>query len=237
MLYIFHGTDSKKSGDKARALVGSLRSKKPDATFIEMDRDSWNPAIVKEHALGQGLFSNKYIVFLNEVATDEDKREELIESLSFMKESPNIFILYEGKVNAELKKAFDKKSDKIVVTDKEEGKKSEFNIFSLADALGARDRFKSWAIYRQAIQNGQEPEAVLGTIFWQVKSMYLASNTKSASESGLNPFVFSKAKRSCGNYSPDELKNLMNQSVVLYHDSHRGSVDLELGIEKMLLEI
>jgi DNA polymerase III delta subunit len=237
MLYIFHGTNTGKSGDKARSLVTSLRTKKSDAMYIELNEDNWNPQAIEENVGGQGLFSNKYIIFLNKVASDEDVREKIIEMLPVMKESANIFIIYEGKVNAELKKAFEKNGEKVVVTDEEEKVKKDFNIFSLADAIGNRDKFRSWNIYREAVDSGLESESILGTIFWQLKSMAVASKAKSAGEAGLNPFVFSKAKKACGNFKEGELHDLLRQSIVLYHDGHRGLVDLELGIEKMLLAI
>jgi len=236
MLYIFYGTDHKKSGDKARMLVDSLRTKKPDASYVEINSENWNPSLIEENVGGQGLFSNKYIVFLNRVATEEDRVEKMVEMMKDMQESTNIFIVSEGKANAELKKAFEKYGEKVVVTDEvEKSVKKEFNIFSLADAIGNRDRFKAWSIYREAVGNGLESESILGTIFWQLKSMILASEAKSASEAGLNPFVFSKAKKGCGNYKEGELKVLLKKFLELYHDGHRGIVNLELGIEKMLL--
>jgi len=238
MLYIFHGTDSKKSTDKARTLVDSLRTKKPDASFIEISSDNWNKSVIEEHISGQGLFSKKYIVFLNKAAKDGEVVEKFIEMAGLMKESENIFIINEGKVNAELKRVFEKFGDKVVISDEIEKKvfNKEFNIFSLADAMGTRDRFKAWSIYREAVQNGLESESILGTIFWQIKSMILARDSKSASEAGLNPFVYSKAKKGLGNYKERELDNLLERVIFLYHDGHRGLVDLELGIEKMMLE-
>jgi len=239
MLYIFHGTDGKNSTDKSRVLVDSLRTKKPDASFVEINSDNWSASAIEEHVGGQGLFSNKYIVFLNKVIKSEDVVEKLVEMMGLMKESNNIFIISEGKVNAELKKAFEKFGDKVVLSDGVEKKNfsKEFNIFSLADAIGARDRFKAWSIYREAVGNGLESESILGTIFWQIKVMILAMNSKSATEAGLNPFVYSKAKKGAGNYKGGELNNLLEQTIVLYHDGHRGLVDLELGIEKMMLGV
>ncbi|MFA6554535.1 MAG: hypothetical protein WCS89_03425 [Candidatus Paceibacterota bacterium] len=238
MLYIFHGTNISKSSDKARSLVNSLRAKKPDATYVEINSDNWNPSIIEEHLGGQGLFSSKYIIFLNRLAEKEDVREKLIEMLSVMKESDNIFIINEGKILAELKKAFDKNGDKVVVSDEVKSSVTkDFNIFSLADAIGAKDRFKAWSIYRQAIEKGLESESILGTIFWQIKSMVLAFDAKSASEAGLNPFVYSKAKKFSSNYSKQELSDLLLKSITLYHEGHRGRVDLELGTEKLLLKL
>ena len=239
MLYIFHGTNISKSADKARSLVGSLRAKRPDAAYIEINSENWNPAAIEENLGGQGLFSNKYIIYIDRIGDKEEVREKLIDMLPVMKESDNIFIVNEGKINAELKKAFEKYGEKVVDSSMSDiaEKSKDFNIFSLADAVGGRDRFKAWSIYRLAIEKGLESESILGTLFWQVKSMVLAAGGKSASETGLNPFVFGKAKKAAGNYSAQELKALLERLIVLYHDGHRGLVDLELGTEKMLLKI
>ncbi len=175
-----------------------------------------------------------------------------------MNESANIFIVSEGKLNAELKKAFEKSAEKVVVTDIAESvsgsrfsnapgnpsgssisqsSKSEFNIFALADALGSRDSFKAWSLYRQAIDNGIESENIIGTLFWQAKSMVVAARSKSATESGLSPFVFSKSKKYAGNYSVVELSALVSRLVTIYHDGHRGMGDMELAVEGAMLAI
>jgi DNA polymerase III delta subunit len=238
MLYIFYGTDNKKVIDKARTLVDSLRAKKPDASFVEINSENWNPSIIEEHVGGQGLFSNKYIVYINRVGNEEEKVDKMIEMMGVMKESSNIFIISEGKANASLKKAFEKYGEKVVVLDEAEKlPKKEFNIFALADAIGNRDKFRAWSIYREAVANGLESESILGTIFWQLKSMAVARDAKTASEAGLNSFVFSKAKKGCALYKEGELNKLLEQTIVLYHDGHRGLVDLELGIERLMLRL
>jgi hypothetical protein len=67
--------------------------------------------------------------------------------------------------------------------------------------------------------------------------MILASFAKNATEAGLSPFVFTKSKRYAANYSADERSKLLKDIVTMYHDSHRGLVDAELGMEKLLLGI
>ncbi len=242
MLYVFHGTNTHSAITKASALVSSLRTKKPDASYVKIEAGSWTPSIVEEHLGGQGLFSNKYIILLDRVTENAEAKEKLPESLALMQESTNIFIVVEGKVNAELKKAIDKSAEKVVECDEEKlinskQKSEEFNIFALADAVGQRNSFTAWSIYRQAVDNGVEPENIIGTIFWQLKSMTVATSGNSADETGLSPFVYSKAKKAAGNYSPVELQNLTKRFITLYHDGHRGKVDLEMGVEKVLLRL
>jgi DNA polymerase III delta subunit len=242
MLYVFHGPDTTSGLKKARTLIDSLRAKKPDAAYETIDADHWNSSILEGHLGGQGLFSNKYIVFLNRVTENAEAKEQLGDFAEAMNESSNIFIVLEGKVLADLKKKFEKYAEKVVENELKEVKgaegvfkREEFKVFSLADALGARDSFKIWSLYRQAVDSGIEPEGILGTLFWQVKSMIVAAKASGASESGLNPFVYGKSKRYAANYSEEELRNLLDKIITLYHDGHRGLTDLELGIEQMLL--
>ncbi len=248
MLYVFHGTNTHSAITKASALINSLRTKKSDASYVRVEAGTWTSSIIEEHLGGQGLFLNKYIILLDRVAENVDAKEILPGLASAMNESANIFVVVEGKLNAELKKAFEKSAEKMVECidiQKQESnlaksssginKKEEFNIFALADALGSRDSFKAWSIYRQAIDSGIEAESIAGTLFWQIKSMILAKTTSTAIEAGLNPFVFGKAKRYSNNYSADELDQWLKNVIGLYHNGHRGKVDLELGLERFLL--
>ncbi|MEK7641973.1 MAG: hypothetical protein AAB365_03215 [Patescibacteria group bacterium] len=241
MLYVFHGTDTPAAVTKATSLVASLRAKKPDASYVRVEAAQWSPSIIEEHIGGQGLFSNKYIIFLDRVTENVEAKELFADFAPVMGESTNIFIVLEGKLNAELKKAFEKSAEKMVETEKKEVAKGfgassgEFNIFALADAVGARDPFRAWSVYREAVDKGTEPENIIGTLFWQMKSMKLAARAKSASESGLSPFVFSKAKKAAGNYSEGELNSLTEKLITVYHDAHRGVCDAELAVERVML--
>ena len=239
MLYVFYGTDIAASSSKTLKLVESLRAKRPDAAFARVEAKDWNADLIQEHLGGQGLFSNKYIILLDRLSESPEAKEELAEYIPAFQESPNIFIALEGKLNAELKKAFEKYAEKSVVTDQVEAKsgfgKGDFNIFSLADAVGSRDALKAWKIYREAIENGLEPENIIGTLFWQAKSMVLASGAKSASEAGISSFVFTKSKKYSGNYSKEEMNGLISDLIILYHTGHRGMSNLEYSIERLLL--
>lgn len=245
MLYVYHGTDTASAVTKATALVASLRAKKPDASYVRVEAGQWSPSVIEEHIGGQGLFSNKYIILLDRVTENVEAKESLAGYAAVMAESTNIFIILEGKLNAELKNAFEKSAEKMVECEKKEVitkgfgattvGSGEFNIFALADAVGARDTFKAWSIYRQAVDAGTEPENIIGTLFWQVKSMKLAAKTKSAGEAGLSPFVFSKAKKAAGNYSEVELNSLTEKLITVYHDAHRGMCDAELAVERVML--
>lgn len=224
---------------KCRKLIAALQTKRPDAANIVIDADNWDIGILQNNIGGQGLFSNKSIVFLDRVMANDEAEESLPKFLEEMSQSENIFICLEGKLNAEQKKAFVKYAEKVVasedVVSKPKGDVS--NIFALADALGERNALRAWSIFRENMDNGAEAEGVAGTIFWQVKAMILAQGAKSAKEAGLNPFVYGKASRFARNYSVEELSLMARQIILAYHEGHRGNVDLEFGIERMLLSI
>lgn len=241
MLYVFHGSDTSTALKKALVLVDSLRVKRPDAAYVRIDADHWSPSVIEEHAGGQGLFSKAYIVFLDRVSEHEGAEEILAEYAVTMNESTNIFILLEGDISTDLKKALEKGAEKVIeiVAPGQVGtkKKEEFNIFTLADAIGQRDGIKAWMTYRRAIVLGLEPESIVGTIFWQLKSMLVAMNGKNAAEAGLNPFVYSKAKKAADRYTGAEIRSFMKYLVTAYHDGHRGEVDMGSAIEVMILRL
>ena len=214
MLYLFSGTDIATSAEKAHKLIDSLCAKKPDALLVRIEADNWSKSIISEHLGGQGLFSNKYIVFLDRLTENADAKENLADFIPTMHESENIFIVLEGKLNAELTRAFAKDTDKAVVSEakmerSKDGNIGSFNIFALADAFAKRDALRSWNIYRQAIDSGTEPENIAGVLFWKMKTIYT------------NP----------------EVRDLSEKLITSYHDAHRGMVNLELELEKMLLSL
>jgi DNA polymerase III delta subunit len=238
MLYVFHGSDIDSSRTKAHKLINSLRTKKPDATFIKIESDNFNIQELQNHITSQALFASKYIIFLDRVCENPKFRDELIDIYKSIHESDNVFIVLENSLNVETKKILEKYSDKILETSfaKTDTKKSpEFNIFSLADAIGNKDYFKAWSVYRQAIDAGLEVESIIGTIFWQLKSLIQAIGAKSVTESGLSPFVFSKSKKMSVNFTPQEIKKLMNGLLIIYHDGHRGLIDPEIKLESWIL--
>lgn len=205
MLYVFYGTDAMQAGTKARALVESLRKKRPDAAFEKFDGDTWDRSAVEGHLGGQGLFSSKYIVLIDRVTENKDAKEELPDLIPAMQESPNIFIVLEGKMLTELKKAVEKSAEKAVECElkKAEPKDGGFNVFALADAVAKKDAVRAWMLYRTAVESGSEPEAVIGMLFWKAKTV--------------------------------QDRGLARELLTLYHDGHRGLRDLELGIEQLVL--
>lgn len=218
MIYFYYGTDINKARRKAHELIDSLQKKKPDASFFKIDSESFSAERVSEYIESQGLFSNKYIVFLDRLCEKKEIKESFVDLLKEISESENIFIVLEGKLDKATATKIEKKSEKFLnFTLEEAPEKPVYNAFALADAFARRDRKNAWMLYRKSIDAGEAPEALHGMIFWKVKTLIL---------SGYG-----------GDWRKDELIKVMNELVVLYHDARRGKHELETGIEAWLLSI
>ena len=244
MIYFIYGTDIDAARAKARALVDSLLAKKPDASFVHLNSENVDIRF-DEYTQSQGLFEQKYIVFLDRIGEQKAIREQLVDNLGTIATSPNIFIILEGKIDKATATKISKKAEKTQEFEKKAdaaGASGRFSssapsVFALADALGSRDRKKLWVLYREQIDGGTSPEEIHGTLFWQVKSMLLAARTKSATESGLSPYVHSKSAAFAHNFSPAELTTLLDSLISVSHDARRGKHELETALETLLLNI
>lgn len=236
MLYFIYG-DSKKIFKKATNLVEGMLAKKPEALVLKMDSDNWSNDKVKEFIKSHSLFSQKYIVLLSRFSEKKEFLEEVISFLPEIQNSENIFIWFEKEIDVKnLKKIEEKAAQVQFLNSKKEIKKNTSNIFDLAQAIGDRDRKKTWILYTSFLKEFS-PEEIYGIIWWQIKTMLLVNQTNSASEAGLKDFLYSNTKKKCQNYSKIELDLLASKLIQLYHDSRLINKDLSLNLENFILSI
>lgn len=220
MIYLLHGTDVIKSRKKLHTLLDSMFTKKPDASFIRIEVGEFEESRLEEFIGGQGLFSNKYIIVFDNLFSDKNTKNVLIKSLKEISESQNIFIFLEEKLNKTELNKFDKYAEKIQSFEvghptSNLGKK--FDIFSLANALGKRDKKNLWVLYQKAKLNNIADEQIHGILFWKIKDI-LSTSRKSL-------------------YSNQELKKLSNLLVSVYHDTRKGIHEMDNAMERFILGI
>lgn len=214
MIYFLHGTDVDKARAKANELIESLRKKKPDASFFKIDSENFNTSVLQEYIGGQGLFTSKYIVYLDRLCEKKEVKEEFVEKIKEIAESDNVFIILEGRIDKATATKIEKKAEKTQDFELAEKKKEFYNAFALADAFAHKNKKEAWMLYRKAIGKGEAPEALHGMLFWKVKTMILSNPT-----------------------NKDELVRLADKLITIYHDSRRGEYELEAGIEAFILEL
>lgn len=234
MIYIFYGTDREGMVKRTDVLSKSLFSKNPDLSFEKLDADNFDIGKLRDLSETQSLFGNKTLIVLDNVLSNN---EEIFDFLSNLKNSQNIFIIREEKIlKPELKK-LEKYTEKIEESVLKEGKKEIFNTFSFTDAIGERNKKNAWILYEKAIFNGLVPEELFWKVVGQIRTMLLVKKTKNATEAGVHPFVFGKAKGFLRNYKDGELENLSNKLATGYHEARRGEGEIEGLLEKTLLRL
>ncbi|MCR4279298.1 MAG: hypothetical protein NUV78_01005 [Candidatus Zambryskibacteria bacterium] len=115
--------------------------------------------------------------------------------------------------------------------------RGEFNIFAFTDAIGSRNKKEAWVLYQKALASGMVAEEIFFKVFWQVKTMLLASRTKSAEEADMKAYPYSKAKGFLKNFKEGELEKFSEDLIKGYHEVRRGNEETETFVEKMLLKL
>ncbi|PIQ66927.1 MAG: hypothetical protein COV95_01525 [Candidatus Zambryskibacteria bacterium CG11_big_fil_rev_8_21_14_0_20_40_24] len=240
MIYLIYGNNFSKTRSKLQEILSLQIKKKPDASYFKLNSENWDTRILDEFISSQGLFESKYIVVVDSMLSNKDSYEEIKTKLKEISASPNIFIFIDGSLTKEMVNKVSKYSEKIQeFSDKKEGptKIGEINVFTMTDALGARDKKRLWIMYQKAIFVGMEPEEIFRLFFWQIKSMLISQMSKSAKDAGLNPFVYKKSLGFAKNFKKDELNKLSSNLIRIYHDARRGILDFNIALERFVLEI
>lgn len=234
MLHVIYGKDREKGRARFRVLREDLHKKfKEEHTVLEGD--------VSENFLGgaassQGLFGETTLFVFDCVLDKKSEQEVLLSRASDLASSPNVFLVFEPSLE---KSVADGLKDSGAVTEecvlKKVDTRPEFNIFSLGDALGKRDKKELWVLYQEALNAGLSPEEISGTLFWAVKNIALMKNARPGDDCGLSPFVAKKSRAFATNYTEQEILNLSKALVGAYHEAHRGGEPMDVAIERFIL--
>jgi|SRR3989344_9324533 len=227
MLYILLGSDVM----RAKARAAKLAEKSEVVRFGEGGEPF---EAVGSYLSARGLFAPKVSLILDRpLETEEGKA--ILDILKECAEANTLVILIQPDLNAEAKKKIPKGATVEEFALKEKSDEPVQSVFALTDAFASGDRKKSWILYRRMIENGASAEEIHGALSWQARALVLAAKTKSATESGLKPFVYSKAKQTVQRFKEGHADRLSRDLVSLYHQSRAGEGALEDLLEVFLL--
>lgn len=206
MIHILLGGDTKNKNIYIKELA-----RESDSVFI--------PAGVEDKSLVIGYSSNISLFGETPVVIMDNLLSEgaIIfspEELKSINESDTVFIFKEDKLSVSEQKKYKKYAEIRSFELKKEVTQPKFNVFGITDAFANRDKINSWALYREGIESGVEPEAIAGILFWKIKTMILNGSR-----------FFNK----------EELKNQSSKIVSIYHSAHRGEVDFVISLEQFIL--
>lgn len=237
MLYILYGTDMKKAREKLNSLIGTLLARKKDAALVRVPLEEFDPNHLSEYAGIQGLFAERSIIVFDSLFLDPANKECIVENVEVLKRSENVFILLEGDIDAKTLAKLSKYAEKVqeFAAPARKERKPAFNIFSLSDALGERNKKKLWVLYQTGKMHNMSDEEMHGILFWGVKNMLLSKDASDPGSAGLSPFVFRKASAFSKNYTERELITLSRGLMELYHKARRGAGSFEVLFEQFIL--
>lgn len=233
MLHVFFGNGAVAVRQKTFVFVASLE--KEGYRLVRIEGDQYVQGTCTDIATSVSLFGGKTVYLLDTPSSDTLFNEEVIASLPLFKASENVFVIIEEKLLAPEKKVFAKYTESMEeITSAVEVR---FNAFSMADSLANKDKKTFWLQLQDAKHAGLSAEEIIGTLWWQLKSMRLAKQTKGAPEAGMKDFPYNKAKRALHNFKEGELETLSRSLLALYHDGHGGKRDIDIALEKWTLSI
>lgn len=228
MITVFSGTDR---AAKKNALAELLKSHS-DRQVLYFDAENFDQGTFLNAISGGDMFSQKYVAVLRDISLEDSFG--ITDKLANMADSETVFVILENsllKAETELLKPHAKVWKTV---DLPKGREEKFNIFSITDAFGARDKKSTWVLLQKALRSGVASEEVLNILIWQTKNL-LASQRVSMPETGLSPFVYNKAKSYSKNFKEEELQNMSRNLATLFHESHLGQ-DLGPNLELFLLK-
>lgn len=238
MLYIYFGSDINKSQLAWRKMAEAVKIKKPDAEIFELTDENFSDNIADELLYGQGLFVPKHIILTRRLLQSPEAEKWLENNLTRVVQAEHLFLLWEEKLSAPQKKKLAKDGVELKEFEKRaQAEAKDTFIFSIGDALGARDRLRLWKVVATALVKGYEAEEVFWQMFGMAKNMALVSREESDQNLPLHPFVAKKARGYLRNWGDDEVSNLLGRLVALYHDARRESRELDVALERFALEI
>ncbi|MEK9176915.1 MAG: hypothetical protein AAB923_01325 [Patescibacteria group bacterium] len=184
----------------------------------------------------RGMFSPEVALVLDRPLEDEEGKALILEHADKLVAAGSLVIVIADRLDAAVKKALPKGTEIETFAAPERDEEPSRKIFALSDAFLANDRKKTWVLYRRFIEEGMAPELIHGTLTSQARALVLVGKTKSAEESGLHPFVYSKSKRAAERLGPEKAESLSRELVALYHDARAGKGALEDLLEAFLLK-
>lgn len=234
MIELYYGGDFDKTRNAARASIAAHSA--GDATVVHIDSNNFSPSALDECIGSQGLFFSKLVVDLKDVCDLAERKEIVLERLNEMAASPNIFVWSERSLDAksltEAKKHVSSFKD---FPAKAKPRPEAPIVFDFAAAVALKDKKKAWSLYAQFVREESSPEEVCGTLAWQFKMIVLAHVCMTADEAGVSPYAFQNAKRIATKVSKAEALARLRDIVSMYHEAHRGRVNLDAAIERFAL--
>lgn len=233
MLHVYYGTDSDRVRERAFARAGEAET--VGARVSRIDSDTYEAGMITNALGAASLFGGSECYLIDTPGSEATLAAEVAENVAAMGESANTFIVIEGALTAAARKTYEAHASE--VTEHTAATTERFNPFQLADALARRDKRALWVLLQQARRAGLAPEELIGTLWWQMKTLRLAAITNSAKEAGIKEYPYKKARGALRSWPTEQLTERSVALLTLYHEGHSGQRELDLALEQWVLTV
>lgn len=212
-----------------------LHTASPEVEVVYLEADRFVAGQVVEAVHGTSLFNASYIYVLDTPSENAEFATEVQTNLDSLAAATDQFIVLENKLTAAEKKIYAKYTDDIKDCSVAVAKRPD--AFAMTDSLCQRNKRRLWLELQTVRWNGLTAEEIIGTLWWQLKTLRLAAITTSATEAGLKEYPYKKAKQALSKYSLPEIETLSKKLLQVYHDGHGGMRDIDLALEEWVLTV
>ena len=233
MLSVFFGTDQIKVRQQAHAALDEVLHE--TETFVQIEADGYEPGLLTSLSGAISLFAPRCVYLIESPSLNEEFMLEFIENADALSSSGHIFIAIEQALNAADKKSIAKHA--AVLEEYKKKADESFNPFVMADALATKDKRSLWIFLQTAKRNGLSAEEIIGTLWWQLKSIRLAAATRTFAEAGMKEYPYKKAKNALRVFPVEVVEEKSRTLLKIYHDGHKGKRDLDTALEEWVLTL
>ncbi len=233
MLKVFYGKDGVKARQQAHFAIEAEMT--IDKEFVRLEADKYQAGQLLSMSSAASLFSPSSVYLIDFPSASDVFLAEFMDNLEALATSTHLFIVIEEEFLAADKKKISKYAEQLEEYKKEA--EGSFNPFKMSDALAVRDKRSLWLLFQEAKANNLSAEEIIGTFWWQLKSMRIAAVTRNAEEAGMKEYPYKKAKSALNTFKLAEVEKSTRALLKLYHDGHRGKRDLDIAIEEWVLSL
>lgn len=230
MIHVFIGDDTHAKSVARETLMTNFQ----DREVFFLNEENFTLEQFQNYLSGGDLFAKNYVVVLDSIITS-DLGELVLDRAESMATSDTTFVIVETGLLKSPSETLKQHAKSFKIFDLPKGRDEKFNIFSITDAFGSRDKKNTWVLMQKALHEGISAEEILNILIWQTKNLLFVKTNDDMKSTGLSPFVYNKSKSYAKNYELSELENISRHFVSMFHESHLG-LELEPHLERYLLK-
>ncbi|MBY0309731.1 hypothetical protein K2Q16_01110 [Patescibacteria group bacterium] len=236
MLHVFCGSDTVAVRVKALAKLAPFEEE--GIVPVRLESEQFEPGVLEHLLGGVSLFGEATVCVLDTPSEDELFLETVTKNLAELATSAHTFVLIDTAPLADYRRALQKSATSYTEIKAEAKEKKD--TFALGNAFSLRDKKALWIVLTKELRSGTPVEMLVGSLWWQLKSMRLAACTNNFEEAGMSKFPYEKAKAALRKYSLPEVERMSLALLKLYqagHAENKEKKDMAVGLEKWVLRV